>query len=164
MNPGLCGEISGCGHGKEAFQSRDWCAYTRRGVVSYAVCPGSCYRLEAMELMRKPRSYLAADFETMFGRIEEVGWRKESVRVAPSMLSASYRQHLLAFNLRRAMRAQRETQADLAKRVGMDTETLRRKVRGEYLISWEEASRLALAFPQQDIIPSGDLMLPRLLL
>ena len=117
-----------------------------------------------MTVARQPRLCLAPAFHLMFGRGVEVGWRQELLRSEPDLLSASYRQHLLAWNVRHAMREHEENQRTLAGRIGMDVETLRRKIRGETLVSWQDASRLALAYPGLDIIPAPQQLLPQLLL
>lgn len=108
----------------------------------------------------RPRGYLTEDCEYLFGRALQLRWRVPGNKAVEPYLSAAFRQHLLAFNVRRAMRINGETQLEVASRIGVNPETLRRRLRGEVFIGWDDASVLALALPGHLILPSSRLLLP----
>jgi hypothetical protein len=82
-----------------------------------------------------------------FGRATTVRW------VAPTASnraprSAAFRQHAFAGAVVTAMKAEGLTRGQLAAEIGSGEETLRRKLRGEKWITWQDVSVIALALPQ----------------
>lgn len=108
----------------------------------------------------QPRNCLNEGFEMLFGRVDDAPWRQELFDKEAAWLSASYRQHLVILRVRRALKAERRTQRQLAEQIGIDPETLRRKMRGESPLSWDLASALALEFRGLRVLPDGDELLP----
>lgn len=107
-----------------------------------------------------PRRFVVEAQRELYGQARDIAW--ESPRPGEeAVLSAAYRQHLLAFAVRSARREQGWSMKQLADHVGMHGETLRRKLRGEAWLRWEDASVFALAFPGRQILPPANELLPR---
>jgi hypothetical protein len=109
----------------------------------------------------KPRSHL--EEPGLYGRSGGAKWR-QIVAGAEPQVSAAYRQHLAALNLRAAGRAAQDrplhTDELLADLLGYDAETLRRKLRGESWATAEDLSRWALAFKDAEVLPGSGVLLP----
>lgn len=110
-----------------------------------------------MATVRGPRRLVAADQRDLFGRVRPLSWHRDG---PASELSAAYRQHLLSYAVRQARTRLGLTSEEVALRTGLGVETLRRKLRGEAWLSWTDASLLALAFPDDPILPAADEVLP----
>lgn len=97
----------------------------------------------------------------MFERARTAEWEPASAG-DPAQLSAVYRQHLLACTVREARRECTPviTVKQLAESIYINHEVLARKLSGTRWINWRDASALALAFPDRQIIPGPADLLP----
>lgn len=94
------------------------------------------------------------------GRDEPLEWREASD--LKSELAAAYFQHLVAYQLKRALEDAGHTVETLARKTGVTAETIRRKLRGEERASLEDILGWALEYGI-DLLPifeSRDDLLP----
>lgn len=95
------------------------------------------------------------------GRDEALGWR-ETPSHLKSELAAAYFQHLVAYQLKRALEDAGHTVETIARKTGVTAETIRRKLRGEERASLEDILGWALEYGI-DLLPifeSRDDLLP----
>lgn len=96
----------------------------------------------------QPRDFVdSSEPPGAFGRAHTIRW----VAATPGnrgQRSAAYRQHAFASAVVTAMKAAGLTRGQLAAEIGTGEETLRRKLRGEKWITWQDVSVIALALPQ----------------
>lgn len=102
----------------------------------------------------QPRRFIHQADRDAFGKAVKLRWLKSFG--TPAQRSAAYRQHVLAFNVRQARKANRWSVEAMAGVAGVHPETLRRKLRGEQFMSMEDESLLALLFQGRQIIPDTD--------
>ncbi len=104
-----------------------------------------------------PRRYITPKQRKGFGKHLPLTWpahANETERLA------AYRQHLLACAVNDARDDAGMSLIAVATLIGMRTETLRRKIRGDEWISWVDAVALARAFPDSPITPGQTLLVP----
>lgn len=108
-----------------------------------------------MTAVAAPKTF--ASEPKLFGDSPRVDWLPVQPGSAAAA-SAAYRQHLAVISLRTAAQADGLiTDALLAGHLGYATETLRRKMRGDYWASTEDLARWDLAFPDAGIYPDARL-------
>lgn len=111
-----------------------------------------------MAAVAEPKSF--ASEPKLFGKTPRLGWLPVQPGTEPAV-SAAYRQHLAVRALRTAAQAEGLiTDGLLAEHLGYGTETLRRKMRGDYWASTEDLARWDLAFPEAGIYPDARLPNP----
>jgi hypothetical protein len=111
---------------------------------------------------RGPRRFITPKQRKLFGNPEiPLTWPAHANQTERL---AAYRQHLLACAVNDARDDARYdvklSFVAIAGLIGMRTETLRRKIRGEVWISWVDAVALARVFPDHPITPGQPLEIP----
>ena len=106
----------------------------------------------------QPRRFVHPQDRDGFGKSLSLRW--PAAPGSDALRAAAYRQHLLALNVRLSRKARSLSVAALASSLGVQAETLRRKLRGEQFMSAEDEAMLALFFHGASIIPPPEELLP----
>lgn len=107
---------------------------------------------------RGPRRFITPKQRKLFGNPEiPLTWPAHANQTERL---AAYRQHLLACAVNDARDDLDLSFVAIAGLIGMRTETLRRKIRGDVWISWVDVVALARVFPDHPITPGQPLDVP----
>lgn len=108
----------------------------------------SCQRQHVADRGPEPRRFLQRpDLFGDRGKNDPLAWSTEPENLAEQgELAAAYFQHLVVYQLKRALEDRGETVEDLVRRLGVTAETLRRKFRGEDRASLEEMLSWAIEY------------------